>query len=90
MFERTREIRKQARLKRKETDAISERRLEKTIGLELQNLLEKYLENNDCVEVEIDVEHIAIFLRVCENLSEYRWERVSETLFRFEAKEFVW
>lgn len=90
MFERTREIRKQERLKKKENNAVSERRLEKTMMLELQEVLEKYLENNDCVEVEVDLQYVNIFVRICEQLTDYDCERVSETLFRFKAKEFVW
>lgn len=90
MFEQTREIRKQARLLKNGNSAQSERKLEKTIRIELQECLEKHLENNDCVEVEIDAQYVGIFLKICESLTDYSYVQVDQTLFRFEAKEFTW
>lgn len=91
LFEQTREIRKQKRLMKQNKDnSLTERKLEKTIQIELQETLEKYLEDNDCVEVEVDAQNVAIFLKICESLTDYLYVQVDQTLFQFKAKEFVW
>lgn len=90
MFEKTRELQKQERLKKKGNVAQSERKLEKLMRIELIEVLERYLENNDSVEVEVEVQNAAIFQRVCEQLTDYEWEQTGETLYKFRAKEFVW
>ena len=90
MFEKTRELQKQERLRKKGNVAQSERKLEKMMRIELIEVLERYLENNDSVEVEVDVQNTAVFQRVCEQLTDYDCEQTGETLYKFRAKEFVW
>lgn len=90
MFEKTRELQKQERLRKKGNVAQSERKLEKMMRIELIEVLERYLENNDSVEVEVDVQNTVVFQRVCEQLTDYDCEQTGETLYKFRAKEFVW
>lgn len=90
MFEKTRELQKQERLRKKGNVAQSERKMEKLMRLELQEVLERYLESNDSVEVEIELQNTAIFQRVCEQLTDYEVEQVSDTLYKFKVKEFIW
>ena len=77
-------------MRKKENSAVSERRLEKTIAVDLLEVLETQLETYDEIEVEVDIQNVPIFLKVCESLSDYTYEQVSDTLFRFKAKEFEW
>lgn len=92
MFKESRDYAKAKRLRKKANNTVSEKRVENLMRLELREKLQKYLLNNDIVQIEIDKKHISMFLAIVEDefTEDYDYEQVSETLYNFKAKEIEW
>jgi len=92
MFDEYKEYTKQRKLKKKASNTVQEKKVENQMRLELREKLQKYLLNNDIVQIEIDKKYISMFLAIVEDefATDYDFEQVTETLYNFKAKEIEW
>jgi len=92
MFDEYKEYTKQKKLKKKASNTVQEKKVENQMRLELREKLQKYLLNNDVVQIEIDKKYISMFLAIVEDefATDYDFEQVTETLYNFKAKEIEW
>lgn len=92
LFQQSREYNKKKQLQKKAGNKVNESKVASLMRIELGEKLQKYLLNNDSVEIEIDKKYVPTFLAiVAEDFEDdYEWEQVSETLYLFAAKEVEW